>query len=425
MLPPGISNTEYWNMLVSNTKLILVCHLMSGQNLTVESVPMSWLVVFELVNATVMPTPRSALVPGMINYVLEMDHCQAGNGKGYLRFVTTRFVNLVDFFEDLFGFVFPSVQTYLQILEFRSNDYVDGDSLMPVVGELALGSNGTATSAVYKAESVILVAQNRPPSAMDPTTHAVYTIDTTDPSNPLVVGEMILPVTSLNVYDLNTNWLVGISSFDSSDEYPIPQPLQLFLWNTSSHQGPTQTAAYHWIDDAMLVSNGTGINSTISQAVSSIANWEEVATSLQYIEESKALVLPVSTVRYEIRPCTADDPRRPGRNQSFFNYTCQFNRNVVFDGFWVFKVDLVSATPIASINDSSDSFRNITKHFEVNHASPDLLRQECVSSDTSLSVRSLAFHGDVMTFKRNAILSHDLLTRDEAAPVVILGARDC
>jgi hypothetical protein len=113
-------------------------------------------------------------------------------------------------------------------------------------------------------------------------------------------------------------------------------------------------------------------------------------------------------------------------NESYHNRTCRYDYTAVFDGFWLFQVDLSAAATTTDTNSNSSVVRNMTKHFEIDHALPELLRQECSSpGDTELSTRSLAFDGDVMTFKRSAILTYDVLTKSEAAPAVILGNADC
>jgi hypothetical protein len=100
-------------------------------------------------------------------------------------------------------------------------------------------------------------------------------------------------------------------------------------------------------------------------------------------------------------------------NSSFYNATCRYDDWVVFDGFWIFHIDL-------------DDINNaITKHFVIDHASPDLQQQSefCINT-ILLQMRSLAFNGDVMTFKHNVILSHDVQTQVEAAPPLILTPSD-
>jgi Beta propeller domain len=425
MFRPGNGEYSFWNMLVTNTKLVMACELFSGQNLTSESVPMSWLVAFDLVNATVRPMMASSLVPGVVNFELGMDHYQAKNGKEYIRFTTMRFDNMTDYHQSN-PEAFPSRYTYLEISELGSDGIGAHDDLQPVSVELAglFESNITVVSAAYTANAVVVAAQTD-----DKTTHTVYTIDTTDPDNPRVAGELSIPVTALRVFSMDNNWMIGIGSLETTNgtEYPLPQPLQLFAWDVSDRQGPMHVA-YHWINDAMPVSNGTGINSTVSQVFANVIDPFVASSTLQYDDESSILVLPVQIEQYKSRPCTSYDygaysnPARSSQNQSL-PVNCWDNDKTLFDGFWLFKVDLTAVT-----NRSGFNYRNMTKHFEIDHASPNLLRQECLDrsqSDGSLPTHSLVFDGDIMTFKRSAVLTHDLLTKAEAAPAVILGNAEC
>jgi hypothetical protein len=316
----------------------------------------------------------------------------------------------------------------VQIVELSHDSNINANGLLPVVAEWwtgSYGSNAKAASTLYRDDSMLLVMGF---PIINPTTHVVYTIDTTDPSNLHVIGELSLPVTSLNVYSLHDNWVIGICSFDTTEERPISQPIQLVVWNALD---PTRLA-FHWKDDTVLMTNGTGINSTTSHVISNMVD-SYASAVLRYIEESNVLVLPVRTETYETRPCSHGDSciyRDSGwvssEDPTFFNHTCLFNHRFEFDGFWFFKVDLASSTADTSggEGDSGDgSIRNITKYFAIDHATPELLRRDCTELHTSLSARSLAFNGDVMTFKRGAILSTDLLTKGEAAPAVFFG--DC
>lgn len=369
----------------------------------------------------------------MIVYELELD-CFQANGKDYIRLITTRADNLTDYQMYDEDTPFPSVHTVLQILQASGNDN-DSDTnggIMPVVGELTLfRGQGLAVASVYRQDFVmVVVGMVDTLGFWHPTTHTVFTIDTFNPTNPHVMEELFLPVKSLELYSLDDTWIVGISSYHTTDEHPFPQPLQLVLWNASDRHGATQ-APYLWIDDTVLLTNGTGINSTISQVVSNMADDYSVAAALRYIKESNVLVMPVYTERYKIRPCPSYDwmyegPQSSSHNQRLFNDTCRYDQVTVFDGFWILKIDLAPATTTSASNAerSDNGIRNITKHFAINHASTDLLRRGCVGSYSTVPTRSLAFNGDVMTMKRNAILSHDLLTKVEADPVIFFST-DC
>lgn len=312
-LPPMPSLESFWNWFVTRDgrRLVLACDVWSGDDFTPASQPMTWLLTFQTVNASLASTLATAgLVSGHTgNYPSHsVLHEFTANGKDYLRVMTTSYDNLADFYEhdrtdydesDDAAWAARLDHPNLWVLELTTG--TEDDSTLPVVGNLSLASlienqNGTLVSTIHKGNFVLLVVQREaayeeaePDAAAAAAsstsrtriTHVVYTIDTTDPSAPRIAHDeeqqspLVLPASILHLHaiDNNPDWLIGIGSANiaDNDDVTTQEPFQLFLLNVSDLAQSPPRLVHQWHDDDLPVSfTGSSDDSTATEVIRAV-----------------------------------------------------------------------------------------------------------------------------------------------------------
>ena len=179
----------------------------------------------------------------------------------------------------------------------------------------------------------------------------LYTIDLSDPSNPIAVGELKIPGFSnyLHPIDDEANFIIGVGQ-DANDN-GIIQGLQITLFNVTTLSNPQQINKY-------VESSGSGSYSDVQ--------YDHKA--FRYLPESQMLILPASYYGKES-----------------------------FDGFIVYDVDYT---------------KKFSKWFEISHSSSQDVWYGC-GNWFQLPSRSLVFDGNVTTLKGQTVLSHDLATKEK------------
>lgn len=173
-----------------------------------------------------------------------------------------------------------------------------------------------------------------------------YTIDLTDPSKPVVVGELEISGFSNYLHPIDDNLIIAAGQ-DAHNETGRPIGFQISLFNVSDHSDPKLVAKY-------VLENGDGGSS------GSAAQHDHRA--LRWLPLSKVLIIPV----YEY------DHKNPQNN---------------FDGFVAYDVSPTSG---------------IRPRFEVSHARGSTMYGGCWYP-AYLSPRSMVFDGVLTTMKGHAV----------------------
>lgn len=402
--PPFFTNSTSWIMsdgvssdwVVSSdgTRLVLACDVWSGSQYTNASQPQSWLVSLALTETSVQFT-SAGLIPGSVSSAQSAIALVQKNETDYLYAVTTRF-------EGPNYNVDNPVPTQVQVTILVMTSHTD--SLMPIVSELSGLVTDDNNSTLVSIESTlfekdhVLVAVR-----LSTGTCVLYRIDTLDPRNPLLVFDFVVPLSAIVLYPLSSGLILGIDVESIPDDQ---EQLQLVLLNTTFDSRQRLVASYQY--EFHRSKSDTSSNSstlTTSAEISSEVAYDK--RSVLYHADSNVLIVPLRVDEYRLEPCPWWGSQSNASND-FPDDTCRTDSSVLFDGFWLFKITANSS---------------ISKHLEIDHALTSLLQPGC-TNDGFISSRSLVFDGDVMTMKKNAVLTHDLLTKAEAAPALVLSV-DC
>lgn len=184
-----------------------------------------------------------------------------------------------------------------------------------------------------------------------------YTLDMSDPTNPVVAGELKILGFSNYLHPVSDDLILAIGQ--NATETGTANGLHISLFDVSDFSNPVRVRNY--VEDATWSS--------------SEAQYDHKA--FRYLPSSKLLILPLYINSW--------------RDAKDF-----------FDGFVVYDVD-----------ENKDQF---SKKFNVSHVEGSDARNNAKSmycwSRAELTSRSLVFDGDVMTLKGHTILRHDLETEE-------------
>jgi hypothetical protein len=196
-----------------------------------------------------------------------------------------------------------------------------------------------------------------------------YTLDMSDPTNPVVAGELKILGFSNYLHPVSDDLILAIGQ--NSTETGTANGLQISLFDVSDFSNPVRVRNY--VEDATWSS--------------SEAQYDHKA--FRYLPSSKLLILPLYIKSW--------------RDAKDF-----------FDGFVVYDVD-----------ENKDQF---SKKFNVSPVEGCDARNNAKSmycwSRAELTSRSLVFDGDVMTLKGHPILRHDLETEERIGYLNLDGERD-
>jgi len=293
-------------------------------------------------------TPESVgQVPGSLLNQFSMDHFTSSDGKqDYLRVATTSWARWgVSGDDDVWT---QTEESSSQVTVLSLPD-VAGDgsssSKMEVVGRATDLGKGERIYAVRFMDDKAFVVTFR---QIDP----FYTINMSDPTNPVVTGELKIPGFSNYLHPIGDGNTILAVGQDADEKTGRTLGLMIALYDVSDMSNPTQVKKFTESDNDGYSSSNAQYNHQ----------------AFRYLPETEVLILPV---------------RR---------YSGNYEED--FDGFVVY--DIAPTNPTVKIG----------KRFEISHKS-DVSQDYCWSYKR-LAARSLVFDGDVMTMKGHTVLSHAL-----------------
>ena len=347
--------TSSWTVYASQEKLIL-----AGQGWQ-EDTEGRWGEETYLIGYTLDGASSRAQsigrVPGYVLNQFSLDH-QEKNGIDYLRVATTNSAT--------WGFVGNNPRVWGQVVESSSQVTVleipkdaSPNRTMEVVGSVSgIGRTERIYSVRFLGDRAFVVTFRQ----VDP----FYTLNMTDPSNPVVVGELKIPGFSNYLHQVGPDLILGVGQ-DADEATGRTNGLQISLFNVSNFSFPER------------IHNFVADNSDSSSS-SSAAQYDHRA--FRYLDQSQVLILPV---RIDAWTTNVDS----------------------FDGFYVYSVD---------------PDQGISLKFPIVHADYAQIRYGCWSYRSFLTPRSLVFAGNVMTLKAHTVRSHNLQTSLSLVPPVNLDA---
>jgi Beta propeller domain len=378
-----------WSVYASNDTLVLTCEG-AWQNGT-EWTPETYIMTFPLQGTTVQP----AKLGKVSGYVFDVDHVKK-NGKSYIRAASTTPTGLLNF--DMGNFQQGEVPTTSQVTVLEVTEGSDG--MMPIVGELSgLGKPGDIIySVLFQGDRAFVVTFNY--------TDPFYTIDLSNPTNPINVGELEVPGFSTLLQAVGENLILGVGRSTDADDMPVN--FQLSLFDVSDFSKPRRVQQYE----------EKAKNKNLTSDVESSAEYDTKA--FRYIADTKTLIVPMTLYQYKKEPCEYDSfgdviyaedsgtvivsTQTEGSGTestmvpSMISTECWYETQMGdwFDGFRVYKIDETNG---------------ITVDFSIEHAKGGFANWGC----NDVAPRSLVFSGDLMTMKGHTVLTHNLTTKAEAA----------
>lgn len=180
-----------------------------------------------------------------------------------------------------------------------------------------------------------------------------YTIDLSDPENPVMKGELKIPGFSNYLHPVEDNFILAVGQ--DADENGIIQGLQVSLFNVSDLSNPVQMAKE--------VVDGWSYSSS-----------QHDHRAFRYLPLTKKLILPIS----------------------------MYGNINFFDGFYVYDIE-------------PDFDPNIEQGimFDFNISHSDFEESNFCYSSQPLKPRSLVFDGDLMTLKGYSVLGHELASGNQ------------
>jgi len=323
------------NVYASTTKIVVAGDTYVQNETTGDYDEHTILLVYDLDGTT--STPMSiGDVPGSLLNQFSMDHAIV-DGVDYLRVATTSWGKwgwIED--EERWGQTVLS-ESQVSVLEMDTSGSNDG--VMKIVGqqkEIGLGERIFACRFYGDKAYVVTFRQ------IDP----FYTLDMSDPRNPVIKGELKIPGFSNYLHPINDYLILSIGRAATDEGRQLGLKIELF--NVTNFSKPESVNQYVEEDDS----------------AGSDAQFDHRA--FRYLTESQLLIVPLNINPY----CGWKD---------------------AFDGFVVYDVDWT---------------KDFSKKFDISHIDGyDLCG--CWSEYT-LSPRSFVFEGDVMTLKGHSVKSTDL-----------------
>jgi Beta propeller domain len=392
---------SYWGVYASNTTLVLTCQGASQNGM--GWTPETYIITFPLEGTAVKPA-KLGKVSGNVLGATAVDHVKK-NGKNYIRVASTTPAGMGDF-DEMGSFQSSEVSATSQVTVLEVTEGSDG--MMPIVGELSgLGKPGDMIySVLFQGDRAFVVTFNY--------TDPFYTIDMSDPTNPIKVGELEVPGFSTQLQAVGENLILGVGRSTDADDMPVN--FQLSLFDAADFSKPRRVQQYE--DKAK--------NKNITSYVESSAEYDTKA--FRYIADTKTLIVPMTLYQYKKEPCEYDsfgnviyaedsgtmtsstiiassETEGSGTESTMvptmISTECWYETQMgdSFDGFRVYKIDETNG---------------ITVDFSIEHAKGDFVNGGCYGYGY-VTPRSLVFDSDVMTMKGHTVLSHDLTTKAETA----------
>lgn len=305
---------------------------------------------FKLHQATSTPQTIGE-VPGSLLNQFSMDHITTDTNEDYLRVATTTWARWAEVDDEWTQTEESTSQ--VTVLKLTANDDTT-TATMPIVGQVEDLGRGERIYAVrFLGERGFVVTFRQ----IDP----FYTLDLSDPTKPVVMGELKIPGFSnyLHPIDGPDSDLILAVGQDADVETGRTKGLQIALYDVSDMTNPRQVKQY---------TEGGSDSSSYSSA-------QYDHRAFRYLDQTEVLVLPLMTY---------------GKND--------------FDGFVVY--DLYPR----------DLGKRMEKRLEISHkrepfggvsSSNGVAISYCWSYN-HLTSRSMVFDGNVMTMKGHTVLSHDL-----------------
>lgn len=305
------------------------------------------LLVYDLLNNTAIPR-NVGQVPGSILNQFSMDHYYDSDGdEDYIRVATTTWGRW-----GIEGNVWKQLEVtenQVSVLKIPKSE-VEAAAALELVGKAeGLGMDERIYAVRFMGEKAYVVTFRQ--------TDPFYTLDMSDPNDPLVVGELKILGFSNYLHPINGDLILAIGQ--NATETGRANGLQISLFNVSDFSNPMRVKTY--------VEQGTWSSSE--------AQYDHRA--FRYLPQTKLLILPLSV---------------NSEQEKYF-----------FNGFVVYDVD--------------EAKENFSKKFDVSHVMKgvrfDPSRYYSWCSRATLPPRSLVFDGDMMTLKRHTVLWHNLETEEE------------
>jgi Beta propeller domain len=341
-------------------------------------------------NATSLGT-----VPGYILNQFSIDHT-VQDGENYLRVASTTFAQ----WAEVNGAWVESTNSTSQVTVLKMDDEV---SSMMVVG--TVGGLGKDGETIY---SVRFMGDRGFVTTFE-TTDPFYTLDLSDPSNPVKVGELEIPGYSSYLHPIGNDLIIGVGQ--ATDSNGTATGVQISLFDVSSFSSPVRIQAFSEVG-----------SSNVSSSSYSEAEYDFKA--FRYLNESQLLIIPITIYNYS--PCNYTF-EYPDVNETVITGSSPSSGNSS-DGSEAEPVDSKIVIdplpgPCYEATDGYDGFRvyevtasGINTYLSIEHDIADWTKS-CWSG-AFLPTRSFVFDGDLMTMKTHTILSHDLSTlASDATPI--------
>jgi hypothetical protein len=335
-------------------------------------------------------------VPGYILNQFSIDHA-VQDGENYLRVASTTSAQ----WAEVDGKWIQNVSSTSQVTVLKMDDDVSSMSVVGLVDNL--GKDGeTIYSVRFMGDRGYVTTFKR--------TDPFYTLDLSDPSNPMKVGELEIPGYSSYLHPIGNDLILGVGQ--GADSEGTLLGVQISLFDVSDFSNPVQIQSFLDVG-----------NTNVSSTSSSEAEYDFKA--FRYLKDSQLLIIPLTIYNYV--PCTyafdyaaVNDTITsvPSETEGKTGSTVQpetsdsrmfitpilqpcFEGTNGFDGFRVYEV----------------TTEGISSYLSVKHDIADWTQKSCWSS-AYLPTRSFVFDGDLMTLKSHTILSHDLSTlMEDAKPI--------
>lgn len=329
----------------------------------------------------------------------------------------------MDVFDDDFmgdgGFFRRNTTSQVSVFELTSSS---SDVLMPVVGQVSgLGKSGEEIYSVrfHGARAYVVTYVYTDP---------FYTIDLSDPYNPLLMGEIEMHGFSSYLHPVGDDLIIGVGR--NTDDEGVELGFMVSLFDVSDLANPVVVDS---ISEGGEMINNTAstdeefISSTDGDFASTYSNSqvESDYRAFRYFSDRQLLVIPVTLeVSHRRSWCmdnVVDDDYCEG-------YTDDMEIPESFSGFRVYKIDPeLGISTYMSIeqrqydveyyygNDDEDS----AAFADDSDKSP---AEQCSSYESMLQPsRSFVFNHDIMTIRGSTILSHDIDTMAQDADPIYLG----
>lgn len=344
------------NVYSSTEKLVISTAGYEQSNDTGEWMEQTYLIAYHLNNDTSQAVAIGT-VPGYLLNQFSMDHYSDPNTQeDYLRVATTTWERWGWDSETRNWVQVEESESAVTIFKFPSTTS-ESSSQLEMTGQVqGLGTSERIYSCRFLGPRAYVVTFRQ--------TDPFYTLDLSDPTNPLLKGELHIPGFSNYLHPIRDDGSMVLAVGQDANKEGQTLGLQISMFNVTDLENPTRLHKYVEAVDTDNDTVGWGGHST------SEAQYDHKA--FRYLSKSQLLILPASIYIY-------------GDYENSF------------DGFVVYNVDEETG---------------ISVRFKISHGKPTNMWYGCWDTPY-MSARSLVFDGDVTTIKGRTVLSHNLETQDE------------